>query len=128
MKKIFIIDDDEMSIFVTKRSLKIREVNAEINSFLNAEEALEILSKPGEAEQPDIIFLDLNMPIMDGWEFLEQLEAISTDKGLKNYHIYILTSSLDPADARKAKENDLVKGFIHKPIKTEDIEVVLQSF
>ena len=85
-----------------------------------------IIRKAQPEELPDIIFLDLNMPTVNGWEFLEKFEQLSMEKSLEKCLIYILTSSLDTADIAKADDNILVKGFIHKPIDLEDMAVILQ--
>lgn len=123
--KIFIIDDDEISIFLTERSLQLGGFEAEIITFLSAEAALEILQHAPEEELPDFIFLDLNMPEVDGWEFLEAFQQLSGERPLDKCLIYILTSSLNISDINKANEHELVKGFIHKPISFEDMEAIL---
>lgn len=124
--KVFIIDDDEISIFLTERSIQLGGYNVNLKTFLSAEDALAIIRKSQPEELPDIIFLDLNMPTVNGWEFLEKFEQLSLEKSLEKCLIYILTSSLDTADIAKADDNILVKGFIHKPIDREDMAVILQ--
>jgi len=124
--KIFIVDDDQISIFLTRRSFEMEGVEASIYAFLSAEDALGTLSKAILEDLPDIIFLDLNMPGVDGWGFLEVFEQLHIST-IEKCRTYILTSSLDTSDIAKANENTLVKGFIHKPIGPEDIKVVLQS-
>ncbi|GAA4431532.1 response regulator [Pontibacter saemangeumensis] len=125
--KIFIVDDDPISIFLTQRSFEMEGVEASIHPFLSAEEALEMLGKASLEDLPDIIFLDLNMPGVDGWEFLEAFEQLPDVSALEKCRTYILTSSLDTSDIAKANESPLVKGFIHKPIGPEDIQVILQA-
>ncbi len=125
--KVFIIDDDQISIFFTERSILMGGHQVTIQTFLSAEKALELLLKVEPDELPDIIFLDLNMPTMDGWEFLESFKQLPQVRTSEKCQIYILTSSLDTSDINKAEEDIFVKGFIHKPIDRNDIAVILQT-
>ena len=87
--------------------------------FSQAELAIKAISE--NANLPDYIFLDINMPVMDGWEFMDELSKMATAK-LNNLHIYILTSSLDPSDYSKAELSPLIQGFISKPLEIEKVE------
>ena len=122
--KTFLIDDDYISNFVTEKVLTDASFSENIRSFLSAEEALDFLKSNMPASIPDVIFLDLNMPGMNGWDFLEELEPYREQ--LKDVcSIYILTSSLDMADTARSEEYDLVQGLLHKPIDHQDVEVIL---
>ena len=124
---IAIIDDDPISLFLTEMSLEKGGVSAKPKSFLSAEEALEALEVQSPDELPDVILLDLNMPTIDGWQFLEIFQHLPAAKLRGKCAVYILTSSLDTADTVKADKNVLVKGIMHKPITPEDIGVILSS-
>lgn len=114
-KKIFIVDDDEIFLLIAKANLLHVCGEIEIVTASNGEEALKKIS----ASKPNIVFLDINMPIMNGWEFLEALSDIpKTD----SYEIFITTSSVDPTDKRKAASHPLVKGYIEKPLSPEKIQ------
>jgi CheY-like chemotaxis protein len=121
--RAFIIDDDHLSIFITKSLLDYDSEQWETYCFEDAAEAL--LQLQTEAELPDIIFLDLNMPVISGWDFLDSLAASPPLQ--ERCSIYILTSSLDLADTARAKEYEVVTGFIHKPITAEDIKLVVEA-
>ena len=118
--KIFIIDDDPLSVFLTENMLILEDGTHEITTFLSGKEALEALYTANEAAIPEWIFVDLNMPIMDGWGFLDALAPIA-HLLCKTCSIYVLTSSINIADAHRIKEYPFVSGLIQKPIRSEDI-------
>lgn len=121
--KIFIIDDEQVSLFITQRMFGMNGVKEEIHSFLCAEEALGVLRKGTKKEFPDVILLDLNMPVMSGWDFLDELYLL-WPKVCEKCKIYILTSSLNSLDKQKAKEHPLIAGLIHKPISSDSIKLI----
>lgn len=106
MKKvssIFIVDDDPITVFGIKKVLKPVAICDDIQIFQNGKEAFDALKERTEKAQciPDVIFLDINMPIMDGWDFLEELMGLEIKE-----HIIInmITSSIDPLDYQKWNE------------------------
>ena len=118
--RVHIIDDDEISIFLTENILDVVQFAREYVGFLCAKEALaELLAmlRQERMEQlPDIIFLDLNMPLVSGWDFLEALlpyQHVLCDR----CQIYILTSSVDAAEIDKAMSYNIVSGFLQKPLQ-----------
>ncbi|WP_026755621.1 response regulator [Sediminibacter sp. Hel_I_10] len=122
-----IIDDDPVFIFAAKRVLNISEFCKNFTVFNNGQEAIQAL-KPiiqSGKEVPDVILLDLNMPIMDGWQFLDEFIKIKSPKKLL---LYIVSSSIDPADLKKAKSYELVSDYIIKPITKKSVEVITRSF
>ncbi len=122
-----IIDDDPVFIFAAKRILNISEFCKNFTVFNNGQEAIQAL-KPiiqSGKEVPDVILLDLNMPIMDGWQFLDEFIKIKSPKKLL---LYIVSSSIDPADLKKAKSYELVSDYIIKPITKKSVEVITRSF
>ena len=122
--KTFIIDDDNIMHFLTKHLLQAAGYPGKLTSFLSAEEALEVLLRDMPANVPQVILLDLNMPGMNGWEFLDALTPYSGQlRGL--CQIYILTSSVDLSDLAKSEMYDLVCGFMNKPIDQVSIETVM---
>ncbi|RSK29518.1 response regulator [Hymenobacter metallilatus] len=120
--KTYLIDDDSLSIYLTEQLLRAEEFSTVIHTFQSASQALQRLVQEKEPP-PQVVFLDLNMPVMNGWQFLDAL-APYEDKLLGRCHIYILTSSLALSDLEKSKEYDLVSGLIHKPIDTEEIRAI----
>ncbi|MGC1515775.1 MAG: response regulator [Maribacter sp.] len=129
MKKVHIcciIDDDPIFIYGTKRMIKEVDFSDQIIVYTNGQEAIEGLyeiSTTGEP-LPDVIFLDLNMPIMDGWEFLEEFDKLP-HHNIKKTIIYIISSSVDPRDLERIKNYKQVTNYILKPVTPEDLEQIL---
>lgn len=127
MKKIditCIIDDDPIFIFGTKRIMQSIHFCKEYMIFNNGKEAYDNLKKIilNDEKQPDIILLDLNMPIWDGWEFLDEFIKIPNEKKIR---IYIITSSIDPADIERAKAYDFISNYIVKPITMDELKKMM---
>lgn len=122
----FIIDDDPIFVFGSKVLLKKHGFASNIVVFQNGKEALETIEKllDPEGVLPEVIFLDLNMPIMDGWEFLEAFGKLS---GVEDVRLYILSSSIDSRDMERAKHYDSVTDFIPKPLTDGKISELLNS-
>lgn len=115
-KHIFIIDDDPISIIILKKNLELVSIYQEIETFNNGKDALNYLEKKHLKNEKYVIFLDLNMPEMNGWEFLNKVEHLISSQ---NTTIYLLTSSINKADMEKAKQFPLIKKYLSKPISKE---------
>ncbi len=116
---VWLIDDDHVTNMLNQFFLEEHFPETQISAFTDAEKALEELCN--QSKMPDCIFLDINMPVMDGWEFVDELTIKAP--GLSNIpDIYILSSSVDPADLEKASACGLVKGFISKPLEPEKVK------
>ena len=116
---IWLIDDDDITNMLHQFFLEEYFPDASIVVFSQAELALKAISL--NEPLPDYIFLDINMPVMDGWEFMDELSKM-TIANLSDLNIYILTSSLDPSDFSKADLSPLIQGFISKPLEIEKVE------
>jgi len=125
VKKVCIIDDDRMyQMILQKYFLKV-DSGIQLMSFLNGLEAVRGLEKVAAEGQPlcDLVLLDINMPVMDGWQFLEKIDEIIPDFG-KRVDVYVLSSSLDDRDKTRALANKHVKDYIYKPISPEKIREI----
>lgn len=120
MKTIFLVDDDEIFIVVAKATLSKIFPQATFVTAANGEEAMAKL----KTTIPDILFLDINMPIMGGKEFLAELSKQYIEAP---FPVVIATSSIDPKDFNDTGKHPFVAGFIEKPLKRERIEAVLIS-
>lgn len=121
-KKVFVVDDDRIYHFILKNLLNKNEIEVNPSFFENGFDALEILKQNIRANDlPDLILLDINMPIMDGWQFLEEFRKLKVSHQLQT-PIYVVTSSNDAIDLQMAKsyENEISNYYI-KPINELDI-------
>jgi CheY-like chemotaxis protein len=126
--KIYIIDDDEIFQFITRKSFERLERKDELHFFLNGEDALNSIRRAVKEgiELPEIIFLDINMPIMDGWDFLAELQVL-IDSAVNKPYIYMVSSSIDDKDLIKSKKYAMIKDYIVKPIKDVHIKEILTT-
>lgn len=125
---ISIIDDDKIFKFTIIKTIESVNVAKKILVFSDGEEGLNFINDNlDEADKlPDIIFLDLNMPYMDGWEFLEEFAKVKA-KLPKEIVIYIVSSSVSETDLNKAKQISDVTDYIIKPITTDKFKTLVES-
>jgi CheY-like chemotaxis protein len=126
--KIFIIDDDNIFIFLTKKTILLTGFETDIEIFEDGEKSIEhIKNIAGDTEKlPDLIFLDLNMPVADGWEFLEEFDLLGNSLA-KKIDLYLVSSSISPYDIEKAKNFCMVKDFLIKPLEKEKLIELFKS-
>jgi len=121
---IFLVDDDPINNLINKRLLGKVGISNQIKEFLEGEEALvQIRTQPSENQI--LIFLDINMPVLNGWEFIEKYSEIFPHRQDK---IVILSSSIDYQDRQKAKEYQIVSGFLEKPLTLDKIYSQLEKY
>lgn len=129
---VLVIDDDEPTIFFTRMILEESGCTDHIKVMQSGQEALDYLAKSEQAgcdasryPSPDLIFLDINMPAMDGWEFLVEYRNLNVaDKII----VVMLTTSLFPEDKLKAEEMPEISGFENKPLTAEKLHKVLEKY
>ncbi|NME67483.1 response regulator [Flammeovirga aprica] len=113
---ILLIDDDEASNAYTEIILNRSGLLSNLNVFRNGEKALDFMLE-GADQQIDLILLDINMPVMSGHEFLEELE-----KCPQNVPVVILSTSIIEEDEQEALKHPFVKGYLNKPISFEKLQ------
>lgn len=123
-----IIDDDSIFIYGFKKFMELKGIFAEMCDFNNGQQALNFFKDPANEDNlPDILFVDINMPVMDGWDFIKNFEAIYPQLG-KKISIYAISSSVDLNDIKRAKNNPLITDYILKPIDNAYITQIFTSY
>lgn len=120
---ILLLDDDPMSNLINSRLFEISGYNVKVKIYVDAKEALNLLKElvKFELEEfPHLIFVDINMNSMSGWEFAEELSKFP-DAVLDKSNLYMLTSSIDKEDITKAESYRLIKDLISKPLTEESV-------
>lgn len=127
-KRIYLVDDDyifrTVSTVLLERELQAVEISEYENGLEVFNRLIEIQDTPELL--PDIMFLDINMPVMNGWELLEELKA-SLVEIQEKIQIHILTSSIAPEDLNLSRTYDFIDGYITKPLTKEDIDKINQK-
>jgi CheY-like chemotaxis protein len=132
LKCILVIDDDEPTNFFTQMILEEMNCAEHIKTVQGGQEALEYLGKsesggsdPHLYPGPDLVFLDINMPAMNGWEFLEEYKKMSVKHRII---MVMLTTSLFPEDRAKAGSTPEISGFENKPLTAAKVKAVLEKY
>lgn len=115
---LLVIDDDDINIFIIKKIVEKTGYEAQMVAKTNGQLAIDYLKELIESQLtfPQLILIDINMPVLNGWEFLEAYEKLGIDKEVD---MYMLSSSVYENDIEKAKTYKTVKGFISKPLSIE---------
>ncbi len=124
---VMLIDDDAITNMINTKIIKMN-FSFDVHDYSNAQVALDQLkqwSYSFSEKLPFIIFLDINMPIMDGWEFLNEFQKLPVEVHQKS-KIYMLSSSIDVEDIEKAKTYHVVSDFVSKPLTSEKLKTLFQ--
>ncbi len=119
---VSVIDDDDIYTFAVKRIIGNSQVASKTIFFQNGKTALDFFVENLHIPEnlPDLVLLDINMPVLDGWQFMDEFVKISHLLN-KKITIYIVSSSIDEADRQKSKSYKEVAGYIVKPVTSTDL-------
>jgi CheY-like chemotaxis protein len=123
LNKILLVDDDATFNFLNKAALKQFGISCSIDEALNGKKALEYIMSH---ECPDVLLLDLNMPVMAGIEFLKEYQKQA--RCIEHTKVYILTSSLRDEDKMAIMKFSCVKGYFPKPLSADHVEAIKSGF
>lgn len=130
IKRVVLIDDDQVNNFVCESIIKNEQFAEEVQSFEWAEHALNYLKRVAQQQPeafPDLIFLDINMPGMDGWSFIDEYRQLPEDV-TKDCCLFMLSSAVDRKDIISAKSHKEVKDFFSKPLSPEILSFIKEEF
>lgn len=123
-----VVDDDDIYQFTTKKILGLIEQVDKVITFFDGEKAMEYLQENrGAAEAlPDYVLLDINMPVMDGWDFLDHYKDVKGDL-VKIPKIYLVSSSVHDEDINRANGSDDVEAYVVKPVTMEKVKEIIEG-
>ncbi len=118
-----IVDDDDIFNMLSRKMIQKCGFHPEPKTFLNGRLAVEYFKETYSDNQTYVIFLDINMPVMDGWEFLESIESFAHPD---NMLIFMVTSSTDEEDINRANSNKYVLKYLAKPVLSDDLRDLMK--
>jgi len=126
---IGIVEDDLIYQFMLSRVIKRNNLAKRVITFSDGEKAIQYLTdnKATNENIPDVIFLDINMPIMDGWQFIEEYAILKTEIK-KKIAIFMLSFSVNPIDIERAREISEISEHIIKPITLEEVKRIINNY
>ena len=125
-KEVFIIDDDVIYRMIVAHTINRIDSSVSIKECKNGEIGLTMLEHLSNSKDKIIVLLDINMPVLDGWGFLDQIEKCAF-YNIQQLVIYIVSSSTDESDILKSKKYKFVSGFFHKPISSTNLASIIGS-
>lgn len=128
IKKLVLVDDDEVYVYLTRRMIQETALVDQVKVFRNGLEAINFLKSCADQpdQLPEVIFLDLSMPVMDGWQFLKEFTLLKPHTSNK-ITIYIVTSSISPEDLTRARAISEVSDYLIKPVRKEQFIALING-
>ena len=128
VKNACIIDDDEIFRFILEKQIKNQNLAENIMCFENGREAIDYI-KTNRLENdslPDVIFLDINMPTMDGWDFVTEYNEVKKQL-IKDATVFMISSSVDDRDIRRANDSGIITEYVTKPVDKQQIHDLMKK-
>lgn len=125
LETVYLVDDNPIFLLTAKKMFQLLKAGNGISTFKNGLEALNRLKRLNETgkKMPDLILLDINMPVMNGWNFLDALRK----EKITGLNIYLLSSSIDPVDIQRAASYKELKGYLTKPLTLDTLKYVIDK-
>ncbi|SFD77604.1 Response regulator receiver domain-containing protein [Chitinophaga sp. CF118] len=129
LNSILLVEDDEITNYINQMVIKKLDCAEHVQVAWNGADALAYLKQCGEhaCQQPELILLDINMPGLNGWEFLDEYSKLDDEERCKVV-VVMLTTSLNPDDKKRATDNPVIAGFRSKPLTTAVLEEILSQY
>lgn len=123
---LLVIDDDDINIFIIKKIVEKTGFDIDMVAKSNGQQAIDYLSETITEQKtlPNLVLIDINMPVMNGWEFVEAYQTLGIEQ---NVDLYILSSSVYENDIERTKSYSTVKGFISKPLSIERLSELIKA-
>jgi two-component system, chemotaxis family, chemotaxis protein CheY len=125
-KTLLIVDDDPIVRLIIKKMVHNMDSSVNCHQCDNGEVGLAVLETLQNSNDAIVVLLDINMPVLNGWGFLDNLQKINLGS-FNKFQLYIVTSSTDENDKLKAQSYPVIKKFYHKPLSKQDIKEILNS-
>lgn len=117
--KVLVVDDDEIIVFLHNMIMEDNGMASDSLSFQNGKEAFDYLNSENNLNQTCLVLLDINMPVMNGWQLLDNIQSTSY---AKNIHVVMVTSSIDTEDREKASQYPQVIAYFEKPLNNKSLK------
>ena len=124
-KSVWVIDDDDIYQLIIKKLIKRSDLFEKQHYFKSAAQVIKDL-EDSKLEIPDLILLDINMPQLDGWQFIEKLRTFEKSL-LSKTAIYIVSSSIAYSDKERAERYEEILGFLSKPVTVKDLKRIVEE-
>jgi len=121
---VLVADDDDVFLLLTTRFLEKIDFNKNLKKFKNGLDTLTFFEDHYNQQDAFVVLLDINMPVMDGWEFLD---ALRNKAYSRNTFVYMVTASTDESDKERAESYSIVRGYESKPLTADKLEVIKQE-
>ncbi|MDO6470654.1 response regulator [Maribacter sp. 1_MG-2023] len=125
---ILLVDDDELYLYLMQKTIHQISKELVVSTFTDGEQAVEYITKCTEekVELPEVIFLDINMPFLDGWGFLNEFKKLKP-KIINNINIYMVSSSMRDSDVKRASNFEELTGYVVKPVNKVQLAEIFKK-